>query len=141
MLDSNASNEKGFTLMEVLVAVVILAIGFSTILQLFSTGLASLYHTGEHTHAVFLAKEKMEEALLMEFSGIEEQIIHQSGELPNGYRWTLNVTPAEYKDADPDGLAWLFLIEVTIKWNNGIKQKQYQLQTLQFAKSLNGTSP
>lgn len=141
MFDSDALNEKGFTLMEVLVAVVILAIGFSTVLQLFSAGLASLHLTGKHTHAVFLAKEKMEEALLVEYSEIEEQIIHQSGELPNGYHWKLNVAPAEYKDADPDATPWLFFIEVTIEWNDGIKQKQYQLKTLQFTKSLNDTSP
>lgn len=57
-----AQNNRGFTLLEVLVALAILGIAVVTIIQLFSQGLRLLKLSGDHQRAVLLADQKAREA-------------------------------------------------------------------------------
>jgi prepilin-type N-terminal cleavage/methylation domain-containing protein len=56
-------NRKGFTLIETLVAMMLLAISFVIIMQLFSGGLKSSRVTTDYIYGIFHAREKMEEVL------------------------------------------------------------------------------
>lgn len=51
----------GFTFLEILVAIILLVVGFSSILQVFSMGLFADADVESHTTALYLAQEKMEE--------------------------------------------------------------------------------
>ena len=56
-------SQKGFTLIETLVAVMILAISLVVVMQLFSGGLKSNKVSNDYLYGIFHAREKMEELL------------------------------------------------------------------------------
>jgi len=81
--------EGGFTLLEIMVAMAILAIALTLVIEIFAGGVRAAWLSREYTKAVFLAQEKMEELRLRDtFSpGIE------SGELEGGYTWKAEIKP------------------------------------------------
>jgi general secretion pathway protein I len=122
---------RGFTLIETLVAMSILAISLAVLLQLFSGGLKSSRLSDEYTRGIFYAREKMDEILLAE--ELTEGVI--GGEFDNGFKWraeALRVTIAEAKDA---ALPFrTFNIKVDVRWNEGEKEKHFAINTLKLVK-------
>ncbi|MBI5557270.1 MAG: hypothetical protein HY885_06495 [Deltaproteobacteria bacterium] len=124
--------------MEVLVAMMVLALSLTVIMQLFSGGLRAERMSGDYLQAIYLAREKMEEILLEKRmrAGVAQ------GKLPNGYEWKTEIslaepevktdenrffTPAEKKDLV------LFRIDMDISWPQGREKKHYTLSTLHLA--------
>ncbi|MCK5580670.1 MAG: prepilin-type N-terminal cleavage/methylation domain-containing protein [Candidatus Omnitrophica bacterium] len=61
-LDSNLfSHQTGFTLLEVLITIVLLVVGLVSVLEVFSVGIFADADVENHTTALYLAQEKMEE--------------------------------------------------------------------------------
>jgi general secretion pathway protein I len=123
------NNERGFTLMEILVAMMVLTISMTVIMQLFSGGLRSARLSEDYQTALFHARAKLENILLMgELSeGTRE------GEIPGGYRWQTKVTiisPDENKDTSLTP----FHIDLNVSWQAGRGGKSFRLSTLQLAK-------
>jgi prepilin-type N-terminal cleavage/methylation domain-containing protein len=79
--------ESGFTLLEIMVAVAIAALGLVTIMHLFAMGLKSTKKTEEMTFAILHAKNLMGEILARNV--MEEGI--ESGEFDNKYSWEREV--------------------------------------------------
>ena len=65
--------EKGFSLLELIIAIGVLAIGLVGILQIFPVGLRASYRSGMMTKAAFLAQNKMEELKVAGFDAIIEE--------------------------------------------------------------------
>lgn len=125
--------EKGFTLIEVMVAVAILAICLVAIMQLFSGGLRSSKMSKDYTRAVIYAKEKMEETLLKPASGSGD---FSDNLTRNKFRWEAEVSP--YTEAFLTGLGSenkpldLIKIKVKVLWTDNDKQKFIELTTLKL---------
>ena len=90
-------SDKGFTLIEVLLAVSILAIGIIGVLRAYATSVNALEVGQENIDAVCLLKEKMSE--------IEQDALKQKGVLPEtstgefegnfaDYKWELDIKPS-----------------------------------------------
>jgi type II secretion system protein I len=77
--------ESGFTLIEVLVALVILAVVGVAVLQLFAGGLRLAAASGDHTRAVLLASAKLAET---DAAPLEEGTAEGR---EGAYRWTRQV--------------------------------------------------
>lgn len=135
----------GFTLIEVLTAMMILAISLVTILQLFSGGLRSAAVSGEVTRAVLHAREKMEELLLYE----EMQDLTTRGDFGDGYGWRtqiryLNPQPEAEAGrgeppANPPEAPWpmdLFDVTVEVYWREAQRERSVTLQTVHAAKRI-----
>ncbi|WP_373499509.1 prepilin-type N-terminal cleavage/methylation domain-containing protein [Desulfococcus sp.] len=135
----------GFTLIEVLTAMMILAISLVTILQLFSGGLRSAAISGEYTRAVFYAREKMEEMLLYD----EMRDTALEGDFEDGYGWRaetryLNPEPDEEaaragRPESPPETPWpldLFEITVEVRWREADRERSVTLQTVHAAKRI-----
>jgi general secretion pathway protein I len=122
---------QGFTLIEILVAIVILGISLVTIMQLFSGGLKSCKVSDEYTRAVFHARQKMEEVLIADsiIEGIDE------GDFDDDFKWHMEISCSkllEDEDGNQDRIpVKLYEIKVRIQCKTGAG-KSVEIQTLKM---------
>jgi general secretion pathway protein I len=126
---------RGFTLLEVLTAMMILTISIVVIFQLFSGGLRSAKLSDEYTRAIFHARAKMEATLLADalMEGETE------GNVEENYRWRLSITPVESEEdlgILKNSLETLFRLTVDIIWNDGERERTFTISTLHMAKGI-----
>ena len=120
----NAKN--GFALIEILVAVSVLAISLVVIFQLFSGGLKSRKLSEQYARGVFYGREKMAEILLIpDLSEGETQ-----GEFEDSYEWQAVVTRVIFEEDDGNLPVELLNIKVRINWREGEKEKSFTVDTL-----------
>lgn len=120
-------SKKGFTLIEILVAISVLSIALVVILQLFSGGLKSSRLADAYAIGVFHAREKMEEILLgtMFAEGVSE------GEFEDAYRWRSEIVREEQPEEEAKKLPFdVFHIRVDIYWDEGDKEKNFGISTM-----------
>jgi prepilin-type N-terminal cleavage/methylation domain-containing protein len=109
------SRQYGFTLLEVLVALVVTGLAVGAAFHLFGTAFKGQAHAERATSAILFAQSKLAEtgaaSLLAEG--------RRSGRTADGLRWQTEVTP--YSDVArplPDGLQVLaFVVTVTVSWD------------------------
>ena len=120
--------DKGFTLLEIMVALAILGIALGVILQQFSGGLKAIRVSREYTTALIHAREKLEEFSLQK--KLSEKA--ESGEFEDGYRWRVIISPfGEDQGAEDQEFLLLRLCEITsmVSWGEG-KEKRVEVATL-----------
>ena len=115
----------GFSLLEVMVALSILGIALTVVIQLFSGGLKLARNSRDYTKAVLYAKQVMEEMAMQERlnEGVEQ------GDLADGYRWQVTVSPREISTEEDFPLEFYHLT-VDIFFYQGNKEKKVALSTL-----------
>ncbi len=119
--------DGGFTLLEILVAISIMAICLTVILQLFSGGLRSGKLSDDYTRGVFHAREIMEEILASEAlaEGISE------GRFDDSYAWEAEVIRVEQTEEEASKLPLdTFTIKVQVTWGDTEKKKHFELETI-----------
>ena len=121
---SNATG--GFALIEILVAVSVLAISLVVIMQLFSGGLKARKLSEEYARGIFHAREKMAEILLApDLSEGETQ-----GKFEDGYQWRAVITRIIPEGREENIPVDLLNIKVSILWPEGEKEKDFAISTL-----------
>ncbi len=129
-MENKSKTEKGFTLIETLVAVMVLAISLVVVMQLFSGGLKSNQLTGDYLYGIFHAKEKMEEVLLSNSLTAGSS----SGEFDDGYRWIVVVDPVAVEEEVEDRMPFdAFHVKVNISWKHGAGDRHFEITTLALA--------
>ena len=124
-------SHRGFTLIETLVAISILAISFTVILQLFSGGLKSSKLSDEYTRGIFHAREKMDEILLA--GELTEGVI--DGKFDDGFKWRAEALNLEIKEATGVKLPFrAFNINVDVVWDIGGHEKHFAISTIKLVK-------
>jgi general secretion pathway protein I len=128
--NTEALRQHGFTLLETLVAMMILSIALVIIFQLFSGALNAGHISEAHTRAVWHAREKMDELLLVETLSEETR----EGDFADGYRWRYRIEEAASdSQMNMDGVA-TFTITVWVSWEEGQKTKNMDISALTVAK-------
>lgn len=130
--------------MEVLVAIMVLAISMTVIMQLFSGGLRSERLSEDYLQAIYLARAKMEEMLLEK--EMSEEI--REGTFSERYRWRAVITLTEpenvQKEKDPvlkaEKVPVLFRIDLDVFWPQGQRNRHFNLSTLHLAENITDTS-
>ena len=87
---STKLNEQGFSLLEVIVALAIMAIGYTTVLNLFSVSIKSVGMSDQYMRAVRLADSKLSEIEMMDY---DTQTLSGSFKDEEGYQWSLEIEP------------------------------------------------
>jgi general secretion pathway protein I len=121
--------KDGFTLLEVLVAFVLLATTVTVVLQLFSTGIKALSASEDYASAVVRTESKMREVL------DNEQLSENtwSETLPEGYRFDITVAKA-YEARTKDLPLQILEIDVTMSWKKSGKDRSLTLNTMKAVK-------
>lgn len=124
-------SRRGFTLIEILVAISILAISLVVILQLFSGGLKSSRLSDEYTRGIFHAREKMDEILLAR--ELTEGVI--SGQFDDDFKWRAEARHLDIPEAKEVKLPLrAFNISVDVMWNSGLQEKRFSVSAIKLVR-------
>lgn len=124
----------GFTLIETVIALAILGIALTVILELFSGGLRLARTSEEYTKAMNFARMKLEEIISQR--KIEEGT--DEGEYDDTFRWQvstkkIDLLPVE-KDSDFKPPVELFQVKVDILWKSGSKERSATIESYKVNK-------
>ncbi len=130
-----ANLSKGFTLIEVVVALAILGVGLTVIIELFSGGLRLARASMEYTGAVNYARMKMEEITVK--PTIEEGT--QEGESDDKtFRWQVGVKKVDLlsidKSVDYKPPIELYQVKIDVFWKSGTREKSTSVESLKAIK-------
>ena len=118
-------NQSGFTLLEVLAAVALLAVAVAVVFQLFSADLRSLSASQDYVSAVTRANAKMREVL--DDDKLAEKAWSETTD--DGYRMDISVSEV-MKDRTDKLQITLFEITVSTSWAKGTRTPSIILKTM-----------
>ena len=128
--ESNSlKNEQGFSLLEVVVALMIMAGGFLAVLNLFSGSVRSVDFSGQYLKAVTLANSKMNELEIQNFT-----VDDSSGNFKNeeNYRWEVVISPYDSDLNNEESGIQLQKILLKVLWNDDGHTRNIELATLRL---------
>ena len=123
-------NRRGFTLLEVMVATVIMAVAVTGLLSALSTSLRTASRLTDYDRAALLARQKMDELMVAVHAPKNAPFEGTWGpEVTAGLRtgWRARITPFETPPGAAAGSAFLERIELEIWWMNGDQRRSFQI--------------
>jgi general secretion pathway protein I len=122
---------RGFTLIEIVVAFAILAVGLGLAMQIATSAMRNTRLAAQRTEAALYAKS------LLDTLGVGERLEEgaDSGEFGEDYRWDLSVTPFEIESSVP-GLdpaiapVELYRLELVVTWGKRPREHEARFVTL-----------
>ncbi len=120
---------QGFTLMEVLVAVTILGVGFVALFGVLSGSLQSVSRIEDRETLVRNAQMKLNEICLALRQG--RQPAARSGEFGGKYRWRAQIEAAGGDEEEGPRRAYrLARVRLQVAWPGSGSENRYQLETM-----------
>lgn len=124
-------SSKGFSLLEVLVAFVVMGLVVGVILQLFGSSMRGVALADEYSFAIQVAESRL--------AAVGNEIPVEEGstsgeEKASGYRWEVRMEPIELGDEQekiPVPLQ-LYHVDVAVTWQTGEKPREFHLSSLRF---------
>ena len=122
---------RGFTLLEVLVATVIMAVAVVGLLSALSTSLRTAARLTDYDRAVLLARQKMDELLIADqlpslapIEGTWDASITGGAEMG----WRARLSPFDVPPQAGVGTAFLQRIQLEIWWTTGDQRRTFNLE-------------
>ncbi len=116
---------RGFTLIEILVALTMFAVIGGGLLQLFNQGLRTARLADDKAHAVLLARSKLTE--LQAFPFLQPGTL--SGSFADGFRWQATLSLADAA-GNPGTRLMPLDTDIVITWGNGTDSRSFRLRSL-----------
>lgn len=118
-------SKRGFTLLEILVALSILGIAITILLQLFSANLRSLSASEDYVFAVSKAEAKMRE--ILDDKDLSERTWSEITD--DGYRMDVSISEG-LEDRTENLQVRVFEVTLTVSWAKNMKNKSLTLRTM-----------
>jgi general secretion pathway protein I len=134
MMPAQVNKQKGFSLLEILIAFSILALSLGILLKIFSAGVNNAVVAEDYTAAIQIAEN------LMAVTGVETplQTGQDSGLENEKYHWLVEVSPFAFNPEKIDTTtitALLFKVKVIVSWgDDNANDRQVELTTLKLIK-------
>lgn len=128
---SKSIRQQGFTLLEIMVAFVIMGLVVGTLLQLFGSAMQSVALADEYSFAVQVAESRME-AIGSEIEVESTTVNGQEQGTP--YHWAVTMKPIQLDDKQDEFSLSVepYQVTVVVSWNSEGKQRQFTLSSLRF---------
>lgn len=128
---ASRSTMEGFTLVEILVSFVILALVGTALLQLFQSGMGNLARAQEYNHAALLAHSKFNELSVID----DLSEIDLEGELDEKYRFRIETLPYTDDELPPAPSLTPILVHLIIYWGNEPHIGNYRVSFLMLTQN------
>lgn len=129
------SKQRGFTLLEVLVAFVVMGLVVGTLLQLFGASMRSVALSDEYSFAVQVAESRL--------AAVGSEIKVEQGDVAgeekgSGYHWNVSMEPlkADEKTEKLQVALQMYRVDVAVTWKSSEKPREFHLSSLRFGESL-----
>lgn len=137
--------QYGFSLLEVIAAIAVLAIAFAALMQVAGSSLSLTARANERTQAALRARTLLDGAFVME--PVREGATE--GRFDDTYRWRMNVTRYQPQDEAPatdarpgdDVGGGLYRLDLDVVWGQGGDERHARFSTLRLAGSGGGNPP
>lgn len=120
-------NEKGFTLLEILVSLTILATVILTLVQLFSGSINQASQAGQYLNGVYLAQQKFSQLEMDNFKSETNEGVFENQE---DYHWQLEVLPYESALNNEEARIKIEKVSLRVYWKDREHEKEVQLVSL-----------
>jgi general secretion pathway protein I len=138
--------QRGFSLLEVIAAIAVLAIAFAALMQVAGSSLSLTARANERTQAALRARTLLDGAFVME--PVREGA--SDGRFDDTYRWRMNVSryqppgdaPADDAQSGLDtGAGGMYRLDLDVIWGQGGDERHARFSTLRLAGSGGGNPP
>jgi len=125
--------QSGYTLIEVLVAMVILALSLTVLLRIFSTGLRNISVSEDYARAILIAEAQLESA----GTGYVLAAGSTDGVAGQKYRWTQTIeTYLPYPDSATIKVPLdAYTVTVDVEWPNADRMRRVSLSGIRLAEA------
>lgn len=121
--------DRGFTLLEILVAIAVLGIAITVVIQLFSANLRAISASADYVSAATRAEAKMRE--ILDDDKISEKSLSEITD--DGYRIDVSINDV-LKERTENLQVRLLEIVLTVHWTRGTKDRSLTFRTMKVAK-------
>jgi prepilin-type N-terminal cleavage/methylation domain-containing protein len=120
-------NEKGFTLLEIIASLTILATAILTLVQMFSGSINQAAQAERYLNGVYLAQQKFSQ---LELDNFKSEVNEGVFESQDNYRWQLEILPYESPLNNEEARIKIQKVSLRVYWEDGNQEKEVQLVSL-----------
>jgi len=133
-----AARARGFSLLEVIAAILLLAIAFTALMQVAGGSIGLTNNAADYSRAALWARSLLDTVDVV----APLRPGHTEGRFDTQYRWRLTVTPWRPADAGKEPLPMQMVkLDLDVLWGQGGRERSAHFSSLRLVGQNNGNAP